>query len=180
MNVENGSLRIRNAAAKDAKLLSTWWNDGEVMAHAGFPNGLGISEGEVIKSLKKDNEENRRLTIEFEDNPIGEMSYRTTDEKIAAIGIKICKTKKQNQGYGSEFVKMLMNHIFMTMWYDKIILDTNLENQRAQHVYEKLGFKKIRTNMNSWKNQVGELQSSVDYEISKDEYLRRYSLDKTK
>jgi RimJ/RimL family protein N-acetyltransferase len=180
MNFKNGDLRIRNATEKDAKILSTWWNDGDIMAHAGFPNGLSISEEEVAESLKKDNEQNRRLIIEVEDDPIGEMSYRTTDDKVAAIGIKICKTKKQNRGYGSEFVKMLMNHIFMTMKYDKIILDTNLDNQRAQHVYEKLGFKKIRTNLNSWTNQVGELQSSVDYELSKDEYLRLYPSDKTK
>ena len=51
------------------------------------------------------------------------------------------------------------------MGYQKIILDTNVKNERAQHVYEQLGFKKLRVNKNSWKNQVGELQSSIDYEL---------------
>ena len=54
------------------------------------------------------------------------------------------------------------------------ILDTNLKNERAQYVYEKLGFKKKRINVDSWKNQIGELQSSVDYAISKEEYMRLY------
>ena len=58
--------------------------------------------------------------------------------------------------------------------YNKIILDTNLKNERAQYVYEKLGFQKIRTNINAWKDQLGELQSSVDYEISKEEYVKHY------
>ena len=49
--------------------------------------------------------------------------------------------------------------------YKKIIFDTNLTNTRAQHVYEKLGFKKIGIKNNSWKNQLGELQSSVDYKL---------------
>ena len=31
--------------------------------------------------------------------------------------------------------------------YSKIVLDTNLTNTRAQHVYESLGFRKVRTNM---------------------------------
>jgi RimJ/RimL family protein N-acetyltransferase len=57
------------------------------------------------------------------------------------------------------------------MGYDKIILDTNLKNKRAQYVYEKLGFKKTGQNLNSWKDQLGEFQSSVDYELSKEDFL---------
>ena len=52
----------------------------------------------------------------------------------------------------------------------KIILDTNLNNTRAQHVYEKLGFKKVRVKNNSWKNQLGEWQSSVDYELVEENF----------
>lgn len=36
-----GNLTIRNATVEDAVLLSAWWNDGKIMAHAGFPNGTG-------------------------------------------------------------------------------------------------------------------------------------------
>ena len=49
--------------------------------------------------------------------------------------------------------------------YEKIVLDTNLKNVRAQHVYEMLGFRKLRVNIDSWEDQLGELQSSVDYEL---------------
>ena len=52
------------------------------------------------------------------------------------------------------------------MW-KKIALNTNLSNTRAQHVYESLGFKKLGIRENSWKNQLGELQSTVDYELVK-------------
>ena len=45
------------------------------------------------------------------------------------------------------------------------MLDTNLKNERAQHVYEMLGFRKLRVNIDSWEDQLGELQSSVDYEL---------------
>ena len=34
-------LTIRNATAEDAPLLERWWNDGALMAHAGYPNGTG-------------------------------------------------------------------------------------------------------------------------------------------
>ena len=172
MRIKNGKLTIRNATAKDAKILSEWWNDGEVMAHAGFPNGIGISENQVVELLKEDNALNRRLILEFEDKPIGEMNYRTPQEKIAEIGIKICDSSQQDKGFGTEYLKMLMEFIFMKLAYDKIMLDTNLKNERAQHVYEKLGFRMVRTNIDSWKDQLGVLQSSVDYEISKEEFVR--------
>ena len=175
MKIEAGKLKIRNAKVEDAGQLCAWWNDGAIMAHAGFPNGLGISEQKVVELIEGDDDLNRRLVLECENAPIGEMNYRTLEEKTAEIGIKICDASQQNRGYGSEYLKMLMQYLFIEMGYDKIILDTNLKNERAQHVYEKLGFRKIRTNLDSWKNQVGELQSSVDYELMREEYEKLYA-----
>ena len=47
--IQYENLTIRQAVAADAKQLAAWWNDGAVMAHAGFPNGLGITEEEVVR-----------------------------------------------------------------------------------------------------------------------------------
>ena len=58
---------------------------------------------------------------------------------------------------------------------EKIILDTNANNKRAQHVYEELGFTKLRVRENSWKNQLGELQSVIDYEMYQVGYKFRLS-----
>lgn len=38
-------------------------------------------------------------------------------------------------------------------------------------MYELLGFQKVRVNENSWTNQVGELQSSVDYELVPNNFI---------
>lgn len=46
------NLTIRNAAVDDAKQLAIWWNDGTIMAHAGFPNGLGQTVESITDSLK--------------------------------------------------------------------------------------------------------------------------------
>ncbi len=53
---------------------------------------------------------------------------------------------------------------------NKITLDTNLKNIRAQHVYEKIGFTKLVIHNNSWKDQLGNLQSSVEYELTREQY----------
>jgi RimJ/RimL family protein N-acetyltransferase len=174
MKIEQGKLSIRNATAQDAQQLQTWWNDGAIMAHAGYPNGLGISVEKIVEQLSFDNDRKRRLIIELEGHPIGEMSYRTPVENTAEIGIKICDASQRNKGYGSIYLKMLMAYLFTDLNYGRIILDTNLENERAQHVYEKLGFTRLRINRNAWKDQSGQMQSSVDYEMTREAYLELF------
>lgn len=162
---------IRNAAVEDADLLSTWWNDGKIMAHAGFPNGLDESAYEIAESLKKDTDEYRRLIIELDNRPVGEMNYRREAKDTAEIGIKICDFSLHDRGYGKIVLSMLISSLFHDMGYKKIILDTNVNNKRAQHVYEELGFQKIRIRENAWKNQLGELQSFIDYEMHPDDFV---------
>lgn len=79
MYIKNNNLTIRNATSEDSSILCKWWNDGEVMAHAGFPKGLGTSEEIIIQQLSGDTDETRRrLIIEVDGVPAGEMSYRNT------------------------------------------------------------------------------------------------------
>lgn len=166
------SLTIRNAAVDDAEQLAIWWNDGAVMAHAGFPNGTGQTSKDISDSIKKDSDDtHRRLIIEFGQSPIGEMNYRNKGEGTVEIGIKICDFSLHDKGLGKKLLSMLISSLFNDLGYKKIVLDTNLNNKRAQHVYEQLGFRKLSVRENSWKNQLGELQSSVDYEIYQDDFI---------
>lgn len=166
MYIQYQNITIRNATINDAKQLSIWWNDGKVMAHAGFPNGIGQSAQNIADSLLLDTDQTRRrLIIEMDHISIGEMVYRNMGHQVAAIGIKICDFSKQNKGIGKIVLSLLITSLFHDFGYQKIILDTNLNNKRAQHVYEQLGFTKLRINKNNWTDQIGNLQSSVDYEL---------------
>lgn len=171
MLLTHQNLTIRNATINDATLLAEWWNDGAVMAHAGFPNGVGTTASQVINQIKNNTDEDRNLIIELNGIPIGEMSYGKEGNGIAGIGIKICDFTKQEKGYGKILLSMLISALFDDFGYTKIILDTNLNNKRAQHVYEKLGFSVTKVRMNSWRDQVGQLQSFVDYELTKDRFV---------
>ena len=163
--IQYENLAIRQAKAADAKQLAAWWNDGAVMAHAGFPNGLGTTEDEVVKGLAKG-----FMVIEESGRLIGECNYRSVSDGVAEIGIKICETDCQNRGVGRKILSMLIGWLFRN-GYSKIILDTSLTNTRAQHVYESLGFRKVRTNIDAWKDQLGRLQSSVDYELAETDFV---------
>ena len=172
MYIHNKNLTVRDAVATDAPLLGIWWRDGRVMAHAGFPNGLRITDDEIEKDLSACTDDTSRvLMIEVDSLPVGEMSYRNIGSSTAEIGIKICDFTAQNKGYGTEFLRMLVNALFENYGYEKIILDTNLKNQRAQHTYEKIGFRKTGVRVDCWKDQLGEQQSAVDYELHKSGYF---------
>lgn len=171
MLLKHKNLVIRNAVATDAEQLASWWNDGNIMAHAGFPNGTGQTAQSIADSLETDTDDTRRrLIIEIDNTAVGEMNYRNKDNGIVEIGINICDFSKQDKGCGKILLSMLINSLFTDLEYKKVILDTNLKNKRAQHVYEQLGFRKLRINENSWTNQVGELQSSIDYELYQSDF----------
>lgn len=165
------NITIRDAEAEDAILLAKWWNDGCIMAHAGFPNGLGITPEEIAADISRNTDDTyRRLILLFHNTPIGEMCYRNIGNCTADIGIKICDSSYQEQGIGRVSLSMLIHRLFDS-GYTKIVLDTSPKNTRAQHVYETLGFHKLRVNINSWKNQLGQWESSVDYELTKSNFI---------
>lgn len=165
MDIRFDGIRIRNAVPADCRQLADWWNDGTVMAHAGFPNGLGTTPDEVGRKIAQDSDEKgRRLIIEYGGRPVGEMNYRNMGGRTAEIGIIICESDHRNRGLGRIILSLFIRELF-SMGFTKIVLDTNLKNLRAQHVYELLGFQKIRVNHNAWRDQLGEWQTSVDYEL---------------
>ena len=113
MNIYYNQLRIRNAEKKDCEQLARWWNDGKVMAHAGFPNGLGTTVAEIEKQIANDSDKTkRRLVIEYKEKLIGEMSFYVYEnakyeiekikEKVKTLTAKITeleaeKVKLENQ-----------------------------------------------------------------------------------
>ena len=110
------------------------------------------------------------MVILENDRMIGECNYCNVAEDIAEIGIKICENDCQNRGVGRKSLSMLIDWLFKK-GYIKIILNTNFTNTRAQHVYELLGFRKVRINIDSWKDQCGRFQSSIDYELVEKDFV---------
>lgn len=172
MHLHHGDLSIRPALPADAEQLCLWWNDGAVMAHAGFPNGLGTTPEKEARTLSAQRDEiSLRHIIEYAGRPIGEMSYHNLGGGECEIGIKICDFSMQNRGLGKIALSLFIDGLFHEMGYRKILLDTNLTNLRAQHVYEQLGFAKLRVNVDSWQDQLGRMQSSVDYELTENRFV---------
>ena len=91
MKLEYEGILLRNAEESDCAQLAAWWNDGAVMAHAGFPLGLGTTPEKIAAQIAADSDgTRRRLILEYLEKPIGEMSFRILQDGAAEIGIKIC------------------------------------------------------------------------------------------
>lgn len=149
------------------------------MKHAGFAKGLGQSMEQTKEEIKSwEGKLSQLCMIEIDAKPIGELSYRINDDGTAYSGWKICDFDYQNKGYGPKIIKLLFEFIFTDVninskfYIDKIMWDTMLENKRAQYVYEnKIKARKIGITENSWKDQQGDWRCSVEYAISRDEFL---------
>ncbi len=166
------TLTIKQAQEADAPLLLYWWNDGEIMAHAGFPLGLKIDLEKVIHSITRKDKKGVLFIIYCADTPIGEMSYKVEGNEYD-FGIKICNKAFQSGGYGTAILKRFFEYLFNVKNAEKITCNTNLKNIRAQLVYEdKLKMKRVKTLYNNWTNQIGELCSTTFFEITKDEYYK--------
>lgn len=157
--IRHNNLLIRQATEADVEKLVQWWNDGAVMAHAGFPKGLGITAEKVRHELRSN-----LFLIEEDGRRIGECHYCPVEPDAVTIGIKICEADCQNRGLGRQVLSVFIQYLFQ-QGYRRIVLDTSLNNTRAQHVYESLGFRKLRICKDSWRDQLGRLQSSVEYEL---------------
>lgn len=171
MKLEYDGILLRNAEQADTAQLAAWWNDGAVMAHAGFPLGLGTTPEKIAENIATDSDgTRRRLILEYQGKPIGEMSFRILPNDSAEIGIKICAAAYQERGIGRKALSMLIGELFRR-GCSKIVLDTNLNNIRAQHVYELLGFLKTGVRFDAWTDQVGRLQSAVDYVLTQEHFV---------
>lgn len=171
MLLKHNDLTIRNAAVEDAPQLEKWWNDGKVMAHAGLPFGSGEKAEEIAERISRETDESRRLILELDGRPIGEMNYGPNDKDSAWLGIKICEIPQQERGYGRVFLSMLIRWLFESAGYKKVTVDPDQENLRSRHVYERLGFKEVRQRKDAWTDQTGKVHSYVDYELTPENFI---------
>lgn len=168
-----GELLIRDARIYDSKQLLSWWTDGRVMAHAGFPKGLKTSLEAIQARLEKQQtnfESDGLWMIEHKRQPIGEMHHRLKGE-AASIGIKLCVPEIQGQGLGPQATKLLMTYLFERLKVNVINVDTNVNNVHAQKMYERLGFKPLGVRAKAFVDQHGQLQDAIDYRLLKEDWL---------
>ena len=92
--------------------------------------------------------------IMHENQPIGFVGWAETatdpirkeayPERTYGMDVFIADLDYLGKGYAAELIKQFIHKIIMPMNPSKIIIDPELTNERAIHVYEKVGFKKTK------------------------------------
>ncbi|MFA7410995.1 MAG: GNAT family protein [Tissierellaceae bacterium] len=140
---------------------------------------MGQSLEETIDNIRNwEGKLSQLCIIEIDGKAVGELSYRIKGDGAAYPGWKICDFSYQNQGFGPKIITMLLEFLFKDsninskFPIDRVVWDTILENKRAQYIYEnKIGARQIGIQENAWKDQEGNWRTSVEYEISREEFF---------
>ena len=85
------------------------------------------------------------MAVMLNRKPIGEIVLKNIDDdqKSCELGISMINDSYKNQGYGTAAEKQILEYAFKELEMKVVFADTLIDNQRSQHVLEKVGF--IRT-----------------------------------
>ena len=90
MHIKHKQYIIETAEKRHSGLLTSWWNDGNIMSYFGYPLGMNVTEDDVISELDNDQQKlYHRLMICADNTYVGETYYQHLDNETAKIGIRI-------------------------------------------------------------------------------------------
>src|SRR5512137_293344 len=148
-------VRFRGVEKADIPRFVLWLNDPEVqqgiLVH--YPISQADEEGWFDRMLTRPPDE-RVMGIEVREPApegdgeiwtlIGTVAFDHIDWRLhaAEFGIMIGEKSYWNRGYGTEAVRLLVQHGFNTLNLNRIFLHVFMTNPRAIRAYEKAGFKR--------------------------------------
>ncbi len=123
-------------------------------------------------SLQDDSHPKKRAIIATVDNkPLGWVNrYGGKDNPLVwFVGIDIAEDNYLNRGYGTEALKLWVNHLFLNSEFHKLCLDTWSFNPRMMRVAEKIGFihEGFQRHMQFWE---GEWLDLIHYGMLREEW----------
>lgn len=144
---EKSRIRLRAIDREDILQMTSWINDPEV--RLGISLFLPISRFEEEKwfeNMMESPASEHPLMIEVNTSEgwktVGDCGVFNIDwrNRSCELGILIGEKKFWNQGYGTETMKLLLEHCFETLNIHRVFLRVFESNPRAIRAYEKAGF----------------------------------------
>ena len=136
---------LRPLEPEDADLVSAWYADDRVRKIMGDPpTSVARRRQRYVDAVKEDGDSVFRFIIcRLEnDEPVGRTDIFHVDRAngSCAFGIAIGDPALWGQGLGSDAVDAVMDFAFGELRMERLWLDTDANNERAQAVYRKVGF----------------------------------------
>jgi RimJ/RimL family protein N-acetyltransferase len=144
--ISGSKIKLRKKRLADAPDDYAWHADPELAAldaaplpKISYPRYLA----DYTSEMRYPTPNRQRFAIETLDGThVGNCTYYGIDEtkSEAELGIIIGNRDYWNQGYGTDAITTLVNHIFQQTKLNRIYLKTLETNARAQRCFEKCGF----------------------------------------
>ena len=148
--IKGERIRLRAAEREDIPMFLRWINDEDVTEN--LPSLMPISQFEEedwYESMMKKPASEHALVIEIKDEkkkdnyiPIGNCTFFHINwiNRSTEIGIMIGEKSFWNKGYGTETMRLMLEHGFNTLNLHRIWLRVLPDNKRGIRAYEKAGF----------------------------------------
>ena len=143
-------IRLRAAEKSDIDTFCRWVNDPEVTENLMMVYPMSkVEEEHWFENMLQKPPSNHVLVIDIrdEENPsiwraIGTCQFIAIDwlNRFGEVGIMIGEKSLWNQGYGTEAMRLLIQHGFNTLNLNRVWLQVYSKNKRGIRAYEKAGF----------------------------------------
>lgn len=137
-------INIRPLTENDLSYKIRWYNDERINKYLHYEEKFEYDKTlKWFKNIKSDLSRFENI-IEYNNKPVGIIGLFEIDKKNRKAGIYITIGELDIQGKGIAYKTMMkfMEYCFNEFELEKIYLYTDLENIRAQKLYEKIGFRK--------------------------------------
>lgn len=156
VNVQKGSLEIRNLDIEDKEILVKWLSDPKVLEfYEGRDNPFTLEM--VEQKFYQSEKDVQRCLILYEGKKIGYLQFYLLDEegkaeygypnlpdRLFGIDQFIGEPAYWGRGIGTSFIKLIVDYLTEKEKAARVVLDPQTWNTRAIRCYEKCGFKKVR------------------------------------
>ncbi len=144
---EGRLVRLRAREPGDEPLLHRWFNDPEVTEHLAIRYPLShAQETAFIERVNAVSYQMASFGVETlaERKLIGGvgLDHQSPENRSAVLGIAIGDKQYWDGGYGTDTMRTVCRFGFEMMNLHRIELEVYAENERAIHVYEKVGFRR--------------------------------------
>ncbi len=167
--------KLRELERKDLQIINTWRNDPELIQYLGAPyrfinidvdnqfyDGYMASRNTTVRCA---------IVTDKSDVILGLITLANVNylNQTAVLHIMIGDKENHGKGIGTFAVSTMVAHAFYNMNLRRVELNVLTSNERAIHVYEKVGFKREGLKRKAvYKN--GEFVDMYSYAVLKEEF----------
>lgn len=173
MKLSGEKISLRPITEEDFAKIVEWTLDADIasFSEGDYPSSMQDCQKWHKRSLS--NRYQERFGIHLDDEIIGdiELDHITWRSGDAELRVRIGAKDKWDQGYGTDAVRTLLAHAFLTMNLSRVYLRVYADNPRAIRCYQKSGMKKegrLRRH-----NNTNGFREIILMRILKDEFIRR-------